>query len=191
MTDYTLREFPAWLLQNLGVDDAVIGDLVEQHDSGRRSGRWFWRQAFTAIFHVARTHAVVTIGAVALGWAALWVFFRFIGSPLARFDDYLLANGLIDRYSAGWWLRSILMWIVVGLPFLASGWMVAKLAWRTPLLPVLTFAVSVSAAILIALILDTGPGGGFAPLGWLTVPLLLIVAPAMSIVLGGVVAARR
>jgi hypothetical protein len=179
-----------WFLKNLGVDDAVIGDLIEQHQSGR-SGGWLWRQVLTATLHAARTHAVVTIGAVALGWAALWVFFRFVGSPLARFDSDLLANGLIDRYSAGWWLRSILMWIVAGFPFLASGWMIAKLAWRTPLLPVLTFAVSVSAAILIALIVDTGQGGGLDPLGWLTVPLFLTVAPAASIVVGGVVAAGR
>jgi hypothetical protein len=156
-----------WFLKNLGVDEAVIGDLVEQHDSGR-SRAWCWRQVLMASLHVARTHALLMIGTVLLGWAVLWMFFRFVGSPLARFDEYLLGSGLIERYSAGWWLRSILMWIVVGFPFLASGWIVAKLAWRTPLLPVLTFAVSVSTAVLIALILDTGSGGsGEGSTSWL------------------------
>jgi hypothetical protein len=180
-----------WFLRHLGVDDAVIGDLVEQHESGR-SGRWFWRQALTATFHVARTHALVTIGAVALGWTALWLFFRFVGSPLSRFDQYLLENGLIDRYSAAWWLRSILMWLVVGFPFLASGWMVTKVAARNELFPVLTFALSVSATILVALVLDTGQADP-APLRmWLTpVPLFLIGGPATAIVVGGFVAARR
>src|SRR5688500_13318509 len=95
-----------WLLTNLGVGDAVIVDLVEQHESGRTNG-WLWRQVLTATLHVAKANAVLTVGAVVLGWTALWVFFRFVGSPLSRFDQYLLENGLIDRYSAAWCLRSI------------------------------------------------------------------------------------
>jgi hypothetical protein len=134
---------------------------------------------------------VVTIGAVVLGWAALWVFFRFFGVPLLRFDNYLLGNGVIERYSAGWWLRTVLMSIAVGVPFFASGWMVAKVAARTPLLPVLTLALSVSVTVLIALLLDTGQGEPLAFRLWLTVPLFLIVAPATVIGLGGFVAARQ
>jgi hypothetical protein len=94
-----------WFLKHLGVEDAVIDDLVEQHDS-RRSSPWFSRQVIMASLHVAKTHALSMIGTVLLGWAVLWVFFRFVGSPLARFDEYLLAKGLIERYSAGWWLRT-------------------------------------------------------------------------------------
>ena len=137
-------------------------------------------------------NAVLTVGAVVLGWTVLWVFFRFVGSPLTQFDQYLLENGLIDRYSVAWWLRSVLMWIVVGFPFLASGWMVAKVAARNALFPVFTFALSVSAAILVALVLDTRQADP-ARLGmWLTpVPLFLMVAPATAIAAGGWVGARR
>jgi hypothetical protein len=177
-----------WLLKNLGVDDVVIGDLVEQHQAGRSRG-WFWRQALTATLRAARTSALLTLGAAVLGWIVLWVFFGFLLVPLGQLDGYVVASGWAEQYSAGWWLRGIAMWIVMGFPFLASGWIVAKLAWRTPLLPILTFAASVSAVVLIALILDTGPTERFDLRVWLTVPLFLMVAPATAITVGGILAA--
>jgi hypothetical protein len=179
-----------WILKQSGVDAAVIGDLVEQYESGRSSG-WLWRQVLIASFTLTRKHAWLTVGTVALGWAVLWAFFGFLLVPVGQLDGYVVAKGFAEGYSAGWWLRSILMWITVGFPFWASGWIVAKLAWRHPLLPVLTFALSVSTAILIALILDTGAGEAFDLRRWLTVPLFLMVAPAAVIAAGGLVAARR
>jgi hypothetical protein len=131
------------------------------------------------------------IASVALGWVVLWVFFGFVLVPLGQLDGYVVAKGLAQPYSAGWWLRGLLTWSLTGVPFLASGWLVARLAWRAPLLPVLTLAVSVSTVILIALILDTEPDERFNLRVWLTVPLFLMVAPATGIALGGFVAARR
>ena len=179
-----------WFLTNLGVNEAVIGDLVEQRRSGRSRG-WFWRQVLLTTGHVVKTHAVKTMGAVVLGWVVLWVFFRFVGAPLARFDDYLLASGLTERYSAAWWLRSAMMWFVVAIPFLASGWLVARVAPQTPLLPSLTFALSVSVAIFGVLVFDTGQGNNLDLLMWLTVPLFLVVAPAAAIAAGGFLAGAR
>ena len=181
------RAVPTWFLRNLGLDDAVVGDLVEQYQSGR-STRWFWRQALIATFVMARKHAVLTISAVVLGWAAVWLFFGFVGAPLARLDGYLIAKGLVEPYSAAWWLRGVVMWIVVGFPFLASGWMVASIGARMPFLPVVTFALSVSTTIAVALILDTGQGNSLDPRMWLGVPLFLTVAPATTIGVGGLVA---
>ena len=171
-------------LQNLGVDDAVVGDLVEQYQAGR-SAAWFWRQVLVAALVGARRQALVTLGAVALGWIILWVY----GVTLVRFD--LLIEAPSERYSAEWWFRSALMWIEVGFPFVASGWIVAKLAWRTPVLPVLTFAISVSTVVLVVLILDADQGNSLDLRMWLTVPLFLLVAPATAIGAGGLVAARR
>ena len=182
------RAVPTWFLRNLGLDDAVVGDLVEQYQSGR-STRWFCRQALIAAFVMARKHAVLTIGAGVLGWVALWLFFGFVGAPLARLDRYLIANGLLEPFSAAWWLRGAVMWIVVGFPFLASGRMVAAIAARMPLLPVLTFALSVSTTIAAALIFDAGQGNSLDLRMWLGVPLFLTVAPATTIALGGLVAA--
>jgi hypothetical protein len=179
-----------WLLKNLGVDDAVVGDLVEQYESGR-SSQWLWRQVLMATVSISRPHGWLTLGTLALGWAVLWVFFGVLLPPLGELDGYVVAKGLAQPYSVGWWLRGLVTWTLTGFPFLASGWLVARLAWRTPLLPVLTFAVSVSTVILIALILDTGPDEGFNLRVWLTVPLFLMVAPATGIALGGFVAARR
>ncbi len=189
-SDVTRRPVPTWLLKNLGVDEAVIGDLVEEYQSGR-STRWFYWQALRAIFVALRQHTVLTIVAVALGWLVLWLFFRFADAPLAGLDRELFAAGVMDRYSGAWWLRSALMWGAIGLPFFVSGWMVATVASRTPMLPLLTFALSVSATIFVALILDTGQGNSLDLRMWLTVPLFLTVAPATAIVVGGVVAAKR
>ena len=173
-----------WFLKHLGLDDAVVGDLVEQHQAGR-SAAWFWRQILVAALVGVRRQALVTVGAVALGWTILWVY----GVTLVRFD--LLIEAPIERYSAEWWLRSALMWIEVGFPFVASGWIVAKVARRTPALPVLTFAMSVSTVVLFSLILDADQDNRLDLRMWLTVPLFLMVAPATGIALGGFVAARR
>ena len=179
-----------WFLKRLGLDEAILGDLLEGYQSGR-SARWFlWQTLRAATFAALRQHAVLTIVAVVLGWLVLALFFKVAGVP-ARLDTYLNASGLVDRYSAAWWLRSVLMWVVVGVPFLASGWIVAKVASRCPLLPVFAFALSVSMVVLLALILDTGQGDGLDFRMWLTVPLFLMVAPATAIALGGLVAARR
>jgi hypothetical protein len=177
-----------WLLHNLGVDEAVLGDLLEQREAGR-SARWFWWQALRATFVALRQHAAMTIVAVALGWLVLAMFFKVAGIP-ARLDPYLNASGF-EPYSAAWWLRSVLMWVVVGFPFIASGWLVATMDSRQPLLPVLSFAVSVSAVVLIALLLDTGQGNSLDFRMWLTVPLFLVVGPATAILAGGAIAARR
>lgn len=179
-----------WLLRNLGADDAVAGDLLEQYQSGR-SSRWLWRQVLLATLSVTRTQAWLTVGTVALGWAVLWLFFGVFLVPFGQLDGYVVAKGLARPYSAGWWLRGILMWIAVGFPFVASGWIVAKLAWRTPFLPVVTFAVSVSAVVLIALFLDSDTRDALPFRRWLTVPLFLMVAPAATIAVSGLVAARR
>jgi hypothetical protein len=173
-----------WFLKHLGLDDAVLGDLLERYQSGR-SARWFYWQALRATFAALRQHALLTILAVICGWLVLWVCFRLLGPPFAP----LTSTGLTERYSVEWWLRAGVMWVVVGAPFVASGWLVAKVASRHPLLPVLTFALSVSLAILIALVLDTSQGQSPKLRMWLTVPLFLIVAPATAIVVGGLVVA--
>jgi hypothetical protein len=59
-----------WLMDRLGVGEAVIGDLVEQVRAGR-SRAWFWRQAFGAIgaglVSDIRTHPVLVLRAVVIG----------------------------------------------------------------------------------------------------------------------------
>src|SRR5262245_37803907 len=142
-----MTRFAMWVLKHLGLEDAVVGDLIEQYESGR-SSRWLWRQVLIATVTLVRTHAVLTVGAAILGWIVLWGFFGFLLVPLGQLDGYVITKGLAPPYSAAWWLRSILMWAFVGFPFVASGWIVGKVGPRNALLPVLTFALSVSLTVL-------------------------------------------
>jgi hypothetical protein len=65
-----------WLLRHFGSspnnNDVVIGDLDEQYQRGR-SSFWYWRQTAAAIvisfFKEVWSHKLLTIRAVALGWA--------------------------------------------------------------------------------------------------------------------------
>jgi hypothetical protein len=75
--------------------------------------------------------------------------------------------------------------------WLGTGWLVATVARRTPVLPVFTFALSVSTTILIALLLDRDQGDTLDLRMWLTMPLFLLVAPAAAIVIGGLAAVRN
>ena len=79
----------------------------------------------------------------------------------------------------------------VGFPFPGIRWLVAKVAWSTPVIPLVTFVLSVSATILVALLLDMDQGDTLDLRMWLTVPLFLVVAPATAIAVGGFVAATR
>ncbi len=94
------------LLERLGPrDEALIGDLVEEYRSGR-SGTWYWRQALTAIAIGAatevRTHPLVALRVLAIGWMSGWLYFRYV-SPwvfstlytAVRFDELLFTTGLV------------------------------------------------------------------------------------------------
>jgi hypothetical protein len=193
------RRFPAtlrWLLERLISGRHAVelaGDLEEQFRSGR-SRSWLWRQAFAAIavavVNGLRRHPVLVTASCVTGWAVVLGFFTVVGGPLAALDRRLLAEDLLVPYSFLWWGRSILMWVVVGSPFLVGGWLAARIAWSCPMPSVLAFAGSVSAAITGALLLD-GQGNATAAeilsiRIW--VPLFLILAPPLVIVAGGLLA---
>jgi hypothetical protein len=59
-----------WLMDRLGVSEAVAGDLVEQFQEGR-SLAWFWRQTFgaivTGIVNDVRRHPFLVLRAVLVG----------------------------------------------------------------------------------------------------------------------------
>src|SRR5437016_1538123 len=73
----------AWLLRHLGCspnNDVVIGDLDERYRRGR-SRVWYWRQAVAAIvvsfFREVRSHKLLTMRAVAVGWGVFFFVSRF------------------------------------------------------------------------------------------------------------------
>ena len=60
-----------WLLARFDVDEALIGDLVEEY--GRDHSRaWFWRQTVVAVIKTGATdvhsHKLIAIRAVVIGW---------------------------------------------------------------------------------------------------------------------------
>jgi hypothetical protein len=68
----------AWIFELLGLDDALAGDLLEEHALGC-SGIWYWRQVLIAIlisiYRDIRDHKVLALRAVATGCAinSLWI----------------------------------------------------------------------------------------------------------------------
>ena len=175
----TFSALGQWLLSRL-VDEALAGDLIEKYRSGR-SGIWFARQVLIAALLGVWHHPARVVAAIVIGWAVLIGYFIVV-APLNRLDAYLLESEFLNS-SVLLALHSATIWLGVTIPFLASGWMVGRP--RTRMLPVLTFALSVSAAIFTALLLDTGEVRTTDWRMWLTIPLFLTTAPATAIVIGG------
>jgi hypothetical protein len=61
----------AWLLDRLGIAPPLVGDLLEEFQTGR-SRLWFWRQTLravgSAVARSARVHPRQLL-AVVIGWA--------------------------------------------------------------------------------------------------------------------------
>src|SRR5437870_1318659 len=70
--------------------DALAGDLVEQFRSGK-STLWLWREVVAAILTASwkevQTKRMSALKAVALGWAAMLIFFFAAGDFLAHSAD--------------------------------------------------------------------------------------------------------
>jgi hypothetical protein len=105
-----------WLFERLGLDVALIGDLLEECERGR-SAIWYWRQVLIAvwigIWVAIREHKVLALRAVATGFAIEFLFvflWELLGPELAMF--------------------SIMQWMtqvsVTLLTQAATGWIVAR-----------------------------------------------------------------
>jgi hypothetical protein len=97
-----------WLLEKLGTDQALLGDLIERYARGR-SRRWFWRQALLALaigtVKDIREHKVLTIRAVATALAtasALGFVARMIIGFGPRPSYVFLLAGCLMNGVVGW-----------------------------------------------------------------------------------------
>jgi hypothetical protein len=103
------------LFERLGLDVALIGDLLEECERGR-SAIWYWRQVLIAIWigiWVSLVdHKMLALRAVATGFATEFLFiFLWNGGPdLPMFS------------TAGW----IIQFSVTLLSHTATGWVVAR-----------------------------------------------------------------
>src|SRR5579862_5057290 len=93
--------FAKWLLEHFGVEQALIGDVLEECARGR-SLFWCWHQVLTAL--VSRTaqdisaHEWLAMRAVATGWIVLLLTFVTLSD--SRIGQWTAAVG----YRSGvWW----------------------------------------------------------------------------------------
>jgi hypothetical protein len=108
--------FGNWLLEQLASQEPLVGDLTEEYARGR-SRAWYWKELLVAVlvggFEDIREHKLVTLRAVAVGWAFL-IF--WIG-----------AFNLTD-----WWqtIKSshdgVAYWAIPAVGFIANGWVVGR-----------------------------------------------------------------
>jgi hypothetical protein len=105
-----------WLFERLGLDVALIGDLLEECERGR-SAIWYWRQVLIAIWIgiwvAIRDHKVLALRAVATGFAieSLFVFLWEIWGPE------------LAMFSVMQWMTQV---SVTLLTQVATGWVVAR-----------------------------------------------------------------
>ena len=176
--------------------EILIGDLHEQHGRGRSPG-WYWRQAIeVCAFSLARdvrSHKLLTLRALALGWAMLVSCQHFVLLPLSRLDHWLFMTGLVSHYVA--FNGPVSTALLVALVGAGSGWMVGR-THRACAVPIaFAFALSVEAYVTVALgwwfyavfpHLKVVYWPGIVSVSTILVPLSLttILAP-LSILIGG------
>ena len=128
--------------------DALAGDLLERHRSGK-SRLWLWRQVLAAIFAATwrewNTDRLGASRAVAVGWAAMLIFFFIAGDLLAHSADQTLPKllGYLGAHrAANLWLESLRYIPPTVIGCVLSGWIVGR--------PVLFYAASVFIALCAA-----------------------------------------
>ena len=174
-----------WLFERLGLDVALIGDLLEECERGR-SAIWYWRQVLIAvwigIWVAIREHKVLALRAVATGFAIEFLFvflWELLGPELAMF--------------------SIMQWMtqvsVTLLTQAATGWIVARThrAHQVPmvlvfLICILFFYVSYTFSSARMLLVGSINNAEFRP--YLAMYLVTIFLAIVGILLGGAFGAR-
>jgi hypothetical protein len=164
--------------------ETLVGDLHEQYQRGRSRG-WYWRQVIEALVlslaRDLRSHKLLTVRALALGWAMLTFGQYFVLRPLSRIDRWLFMTGLVSHYVP--WddlVVAVFDALLVTLVGAVSGWTVAR-AHRA-CSGSIAFALSVAAYMAVAL-------GWLAYahikfVHWPNVLLMALVAP-LSVFFGG------
>lgn len=145
------RQIPAtaaWLLERFycgSRNDSLTGDLIEEYQGGR-SRAWFWKQVLIAIVvsfsTEIRAHSLLTLRAVATGWAA-WYSYAFLkgwlfSGPFFQILAYRLPLSFGHAAPGGvvWWILRLAVWA-------GSGWLVARLHRDRATTMVLAFSLSV------------------------------------------------
>jgi hypothetical protein len=174
-----------WLLERLGLDVALTGDLLEERARGR-SAIWYWRQVLVAIWvgiSVAiREHKVLALRAVATGFAieSLFIFL------------WNRAPELPMLFSIAWWM---IQFSVTLLTQVATGWVVARTHRAHQIPMVLVFLVCFDIWLVCGnfswlkmIMVDSIDQPRFRP--YLATYFLTIFTATVGLLLGGILGAR-
>ena len=118
-----------WLLHKFGRNEALSGDLLEEYSLGR-SDAWYWRQVLVAIVvgfgKEVRTHKLLALRAIGVGWAANYIILHVVWVPWWRFlHRILLEHGVSPVV---WWRHYYLYpsWLICCIWSAACGWIVGR-----------------------------------------------------------------
>jgi hypothetical protein len=161
--------FATWLLQKFRPgDEALLGDLLEQHRNGR-SAAWYWRQVIGAIVTGVRKdirdHPILALRAIATGWIVLLLIFAMGDRTAEAIANYAWnwsrhKDGYGDwRWSPFWVAASCVSYC----GFAISAWAVARLHAAHGMAMVLAYLASVL-TVLVA---------SAAVIDWLSRPIAL------------------
>jgi hypothetical protein len=112
-----------WLLEHGmpgGRDDALIGDLLEEFASGRRSTNWYWRQALSAcgVAWLDCLRERVTLLIFAAFWAMMAPAWKVFSD---RMDHAQILSLLLQMAGALWVIPAFVVWTVLQSTFLWAG----------------------------------------------------------------------
>jgi hypothetical protein len=178
-----------WMLERLGLDSALAGDLLEE-SARRRSTVWYWRQVliamWTGVWGAILGHKLLALRAMATGWAvnALWIFLW------SKFLPFELSS--MPHIS----LESIATLLIILFTQVATGWVVARThrAHAVPMVIVFAmwtvfwFAVGAHSEAERLLVNSIDQPRFRAYLVWYLTP---IVFEIIGLLFGGVIGARR
>lgn len=189
-----MSRFSTSLFDRLGIEAALIGDLLEER-AGGRSAFWYWREVLAAVAsHAAHSlyrHKLLALRAMATGFAANYVIWSLLSKLLQPLPPW-------KPYSSLWWAASF---TYILLTETLTGWIVARTHREAPVPMVCAFALFMTLWLFATgfdftyarmLVIDSLDQPRFRPYlaGFLfrfLAPLLVIV---VSLVLGGVLGAR-
>jgi len=185
-----------WILRRFATcpdAEVIVGDLLEEYESGQRSRTWYWRQVLVAagvsVWKDIRDHKLLAVRAVVVGWA-FYILFSFPVVGLARFVIDGVTNWLIGTawYSVWWelWGFFLLSEPLVYSACALSGWLVARLHPTRPIAMVCLYAASIFlfeyAQHLVGLFQHPPIA---VPASALVVRTVLVIGRPVSILVGG------
>ncbi len=119
----------SWLLNRFGVDQALIGDLIEEHRTGR-TAPWLWRQTLVAVVKTvtinARHHYWLGLRAMVIGWTIHALVVRGRRPAMLLMSSWSWKVDLWLRRTLSIYLPTSFM-LVEALGAVLIGWTIARL----------------------------------------------------------------